>query len=90
MKALLKFIVADVRMRKRTELLLRYLLLGLLFGLAVCFLIIWIPLELYGEVGIFEPNDFVRRFEIGIFTFAICFSSWMALFYARRGNGKGE
>ena len=84
MKALLKFIIADVRMTKRTELLLRYLLLGLLFSSAVCFLIIWIPLELYGEVGIFEPNDFIRRFEIGLFSFAICFSGWMAVFWARR------
>ncbi|MBA7561949.1 hypothetical protein ES708_03596 [subsurface metagenome] len=86
MRKLFRFITADVRMARRTELMLRFLLLGLLMGAAVCFLIIWLPLAWYGEVTILEPNVFVRYMEVILFCLILCFGSWMSLFWARRAR----
>jgi len=87
MKNLLRFVTADVRMTRRTEITLRYLILGLLVALAGCFLMIWIPLIRYDQVTILEPNILIRWVEVGLFSSAITLALWMAVFYARRMRG---
>lgn len=85
MKRVLRFLIADVRITKRTELALRFTMVGLLVGAVGFLLILYVPLARYGEITLLEPNAIVRHIEVVFLCTAMCFALWMGVFWARRG-----